>query len=293
MASATAPRGSPLRPVPSSASTTTSAPRRPSPTAPTRDTGTPAATADSLASSASPSYGREATTRHEASTPSARSRRAATRPSPPLAPPPQTQTTRRAAGNRTRTTCATASPAAAISCVPGTPAAIAAASVARIEAASCRSRPIRTASPARCSASAGRRAPSTRRTSTRPSCHPTCTAVTEYTNTSAAAGLRLDGARRQGHAERLLRAGRAPDRPASDGPRGARRRTRRCGRRRASRAWAWWSPAADGGRAGAATGHERERDDDEAEAEEDLHGDGTRILRAGSRPAGSPVRSIA
>ena len=96
------------------------------------------------ASSASPSYGREETTRHEASTPRARSRRVATRPSPPLAPPPQTHndSPRRRVADADDVRDGLAVPAA-ISCVPGTPAAIAAASVARIEAASCSGPPVR------------------------------------------------------------------------------------------------------------------------------------------------------
>ena len=292
IASATAPRGSPLRPVPSSASTTTSAPRSPSPTAPTRETGTPAATADSLASSASPSYGREATTRHEASTPSARSRRAATRPSPPLAPPPQTQTTRRAAGYRTRTTCATASPAAAISCVPGTPAAIAAASVARIEAASCRVAPDQSCVPSHVFSFC--RSPGTFDSSNEyesPSCRRDSTAVMEYTKASAAAGL----------VDASWAAGARPAPPArrsSAGSPGFRWSSRREAAnppvRTASSVASVGVVVAGCDVVDVSRRRPRaQRDGDDGEAEEDRHTDGTRILRAGSRIAACPVRSIA
>ena len=69
IASATAPRGRRCDPCRAARRRHVGA-AQPVADAPTRETGTPAATADSQASRASPSYGREATTRHEASTPS-------------------------------------------------------------------------------------------------------------------------------------------------------------------------------------------------------------------------------
>jgi hypothetical protein len=75
-------RGSPLKPVPKSASTITSA-----------DAKSP----DS-----------------SASRPASRSRRSAMRPSPPFAPPPQTPTNRRCVGNRSSAASATARPARSI-----------------------------------------------------------------------------------------------------------------------------------------------------------------------------------
>ena len=83
MAAAASARGSPRNPVPKSASTITSAPS----TSPVSSTVCPAS----------------------------RSTRAATRPSPPFDPPPQTHANRRAAGNASIVSRATAVPARSIS----------------------------------------------------------------------------------------------------------------------------------------------------------------------------------
>ena len=83
ISSAASGRGSPWKPVPKSASTTTSYPSR-----------------SSVSS---------------ATCPASRSTRAATRPSPPFEPPPQTHAKLRAAGNASIASRATAAPARSIS----------------------------------------------------------------------------------------------------------------------------------------------------------------------------------
>jgi hypothetical protein len=84
ISSAAAGRGSPLKPVPKSASTTTS-------------------------------YVSSSSAASSATCPASRSSRAATRPSPPFEPPPQTHANRRAAGYASIASRATAAPARSMS----------------------------------------------------------------------------------------------------------------------------------------------------------------------------------
>jgi hypothetical protein len=133
MALAAGPRGAPVAPVPSSASTSTPAcsSRAASNGAGGRPGSRRSCSAASPRSSAGSNVASTSTSR-----PAPRSRRAATRPSPPLLPFPHTITTR-PNGERAATTRASPSPARSMRSSEGTPrSSIAQASVARIASAS-------------------------------------------------------------------------------------------------------------------------------------------------------------
>ena len=132
IASAAGPRGAPELPVPSRQSTTPAAPSR----APgsTRSGAGPVRASAALRASPSSSFrGTDISTR--TSRPISRNALAATYPSPPLFPLPQT-TAISPSGKARATTSASPRPARSISASPGVPAAIAAASAARIASAS-------------------------------------------------------------------------------------------------------------------------------------------------------------
>ena len=133
IAPATGSRGSPSNPVPKSASTATSAPSR-APAASGRGAGPGRRSRLAAASPRNSSGGAVSMT--STSRPCSRSRRAATRPSPPLLPFPHTTATV-PAGARSATARATPAPARSISSSEGTPcSSIAQASIARIWSAS-------------------------------------------------------------------------------------------------------------------------------------------------------------
>src|SRR5436190_5701904 len=155
MAAATSPRGSPSKPVPSSASTTVlqlasggpasarcascaasgAAPSR-SQGAPSSLTGPAPGSCCRLVSASPDSSEGGATQSTLTRRPASRSRRAATNPSPPLLPLPHTIVTSPSGANRS-TARATAAPARSIRSSPGTPcSSIAQRSIARIAAAS-------------------------------------------------------------------------------------------------------------------------------------------------------------
>ena len=137
MAAAKLPSAGRDSPVPRSASITTSSPLAPSGCPSAKGaTGTPASRARRAITAASPPSSSGATTANTRTRPEGWSSLAATQPSPPLLPPPQTTTKRLAGRTSGATASATARPARSIRSSEGTPSpSMAARSMARISSA--------------------------------------------------------------------------------------------------------------------------------------------------------------